>query len=577
MTPRSDNNSNQQSQEKAGGPLQGLKVVEMAAIGPVPFTAMMLADMGADVVRVERSISKDSSSHNAMDRGRQNLTLNLKKIGDLEQARRLIAQADVILEGFRPGVMERLGLGPETCMADNPRLIYGRMTGWGQQGPLAASAGHDLNYIALSGALHAMADGETPPRPPLNLIGDYGGGGMLLMSGVLAALHERTKSARGQVIDAAMSDGTALLMSLPYALYNSGRWTQPPGKNLLDGGAPFYQCYKCADGKFISIAPIEPQFYEELLLRCGVKADKENSVLLEQMNQKNWPRMQEQLKHLFATRSRDQWCELLEGTDACFAPVLSMAEAPEHPHNRAREIFVSLSGQSGKYQPAPAPRFSRTPSSCGAGPTDADIDAIMQRWSAELSSIKTRSPDPEVEQLAALQQEAQFLKSRLEKLETTDTLTGLNNRRSFSERLRQEHARIQRGNRTACLLLANIDHFRHINEQYGHDMGDQVLVRFAGICHSVFRQYDVVCRWGDREFLILLPATDKHQAGAVADRLHQTLTDIRLDDDEQSIRLTVSVAIITMTADKDIAVLLRQLDDMLVEAKSAGRNVTVLD
>tara|TARA_R100001230_G_C5665089_1_gene169664 strand:- start:550 stop:1413 length:864 start_codon:yes stop_codon:yes gene_type:complete len=287
--------------------------------------------------------------------------------------------------------------------------------------------------------------------------------------------------------------------------------------------------------------------------------------------------MQEQLKHLFATHSRDQWCELLEGTDACFAPVLSMSEAPEHPHNRARETFVSLSGQSGKYQPAPAPRFSRTPSGCGASPTVTDIDAVMQRWSAELPSVRTLTSDTEANQAAALQQEVQYLKSRLEKLETTDSLTGLNNRRSFSERLRQEHARIQRGDRTACLLLANIDHFRHINEQYGHEMGDQVLVRFAEICNSVFRQYDVVCRWGDREFLILLPATDKHQAGAVADRLHQTLTDVSPDDDEQSMKLTVSIAIITMTADKDISALLRQLDDMLTEAKSAGRNVTVLD
>lgn len=358
------------------GPLHGLRIIEMAAIGPAPFCGMMLADMGADVVRIDRKHSTLMAAQNPVNRGRRSIALDLKNQDDISMALALINKADVLIEGFRPGVMERLGLGPETCMQRNKRLIYGRMTGWGQSGPLSHAAGHDLNYIALSGALHAMSHNGEAPHPPLNLIGDYGGGGMLLLAGILAALYETAKSGQGQVIDAAMTDGTASLMTMIYGLRASGQWRDEPGTNMLDGGAHFYDCYRCADGGFISIGPIEPQFYGELLTRCGLEHDAD---FKEQMNASAWPQLKEKLQSLFESRSRDAWCTLLEGTDVCFAPVLSMAEAPLHPHNKARATFVNIDGVP---QPAPAPRFSRTPGELTTPPphTGAHHQQILTDW-----------------------------------------------------------------------------------------------------------------------------------------------------------------------------------------------------
>ena len=360
------------------GPLHGFKIIEMAAIGPVPFCGMMLSDMGADIIRIDRPDSPVAHQNNPVNRGRRSIALDLKQAADLDIALALVARADALLEGFRPGVMERLGLGPEPCLAQNPRLVYGRMTGWGQTGPLAQAAGHDINYIALSGALHAMSREGQPPSPPLNLIGDYGGGAMLLAVGVLAALLESSRSGRGQVVDAAMTDGSAGLMSLFHGLQAAGNWRAEPGTNMLDGGAHFYNSYACADGKFISIGSIEPQFYADLLRRCQVDDPAFNA----QMDAGQWPALKLKLADMFKTRTRDEWCELLEGSDACFAPVLDTREAAEHPHNQARQTFIKLDGIT---QAAPAPRFSRTPSGT-PGPTAAaneHRDAILYDWLKE--------------------------------------------------------------------------------------------------------------------------------------------------------------------------------------------------
>jgi len=344
------------------GPLAGVRVVELAGIGPGPFAGMLLADMGADVVRIDRvpaagggALAAALRSDSAVDRGRRSIAIDLKHPGGVEAALRLVDRADVLIEGFRPGVAEKLGLGPAVCHARNPKLVYGRMTGWGQSGPLAHAAGHDINYIALSGALHAIGPADRPPPPPLNLVGDYGGGGMLLALGVVAALYEAQRSGRGQVIDAAMTDGAALLMAPLYALMAKGFWRDERESNMLDGAAPFYGTYECADGRYIAIGALEPQFYRELLERCGV----DDPTLREQWDRAAWPEQRARLAALFRTRTRDDWCALLEGSDACFAPVLSMREAPKHPHNVARGTFVK-SGDA--VQPAPAPRFERTPS-----------------------------------------------------------------------------------------------------------------------------------------------------------------------------------------------------------------------
>ena len=359
------------------GPLQGIKVVEFAALGPAPMGAMLLADLGAEVVRIERKPSAGGRPTadlfdpkiDILNRSRRVVALDLKKPEAVEAALRLVAGADVLVEGFRPGVMERLGLGPEVCLTRHPRLVYGRMTGWGQSGALAHAAGHDINYLSLSGALHAIGEKGGKPVPPLNLVADCGGGAMLLAVGVLAALVEARSSGRGQVVDAAITDGAAVLMSMMYTLKAMGQWTQERGSNLLDGGAHFYDTYQCSDGKWLSVGAIEPQFYALLLERTGIADPAFNA----QWDREQWPVLKEKLAAVLLALTRDEWCALLEGSDACVAPVLDMDEAPQHPHNRSRNTFIEVDGIT---QPAPAPRFSRTtlarptaPKACGNGAT----------------------------------------------------------------------------------------------------------------------------------------------------------------------------------------------------------------
>ncbi|AYC32398.1 CoA transferase [Pseudomonas cavernae] len=340
------------------GPLAGVKVVEMNAIGPAPFAVMLLADMGAEVIRIDRQVSGFlNGDGSVIGRGRRSLAIDPKKPGASEVLLKLIDGADVLIEGFRPGVMERLGLGPDVCLARNPKLVYGRMTGWGQTGPLAPVAGHDLNYIALTGALHGMGYADRAPTPPLHLAGDMGGGAMFLVTGVLAALYEAQRSGQGQVVDAAITDGTALLSTMFYELKQRGEW-RGRGENLFDGGAHFYGCYTCADGKFVSLGPVEPQFYQLLLQLCEI----DEPAFQAQWDRKEWPALRARLEQIVLTRSRDQWCALLEGTDVCFAPVLDFDEAPNHPHNQARGTFMETDGV---IHPAPAPRLSRTPSAAG--------------------------------------------------------------------------------------------------------------------------------------------------------------------------------------------------------------------
>ena len=362
------------------GPLAGVRVVEMVGLGPCPFAAMMLADMGAEVIRIDRKSASGAANpfpmlgtkFDVMARGRRSLALDLKQPAAREVVLALLDQADVVIEGFRPGVMERLGFGPEACHARNPKLVYGRVTGWGQQGPLAQSAGHDLNYIALTGMLHAMGRADTPPAPPLNLLGDFGGGGMMLAFGVVCAVLEARGSGKGQVVDAAMTDGAALLGAMMYGMRAFGQWNDARESNLLDGGAPFYDSYACADGKFITIASLEPQFYALLLELTGTEPAP-------QIDHAAWPEMKRRFEILFRTRTRDDWCALLEGTDVCFAPVLDMSEAPAHQHNQARGTFIEVDGV---VQPAPAPRFSRTVPRVdnAASQPGADSAAILADW-----------------------------------------------------------------------------------------------------------------------------------------------------------------------------------------------------
>ena len=354
------------------GPLQGIKVIEFAGLGPVPFSAMLLSDLGAEVVQLNRDTANPeanlfSPEKNIQNRGRRMLRLDLKSPEGQVTALRLIESADALIEGFRPGVMERLGLGPDVALARNPRLVYGRMTGWGQTGPLAQTAGHDINYLAITGALHAIGRADSGPVPPLNLIADYGGGAMFLIVGILAALLEARNSGQGQVVDAAMTDGSALLMSAMYSLRAMGFWTDQRERNFLDGGAHFYDTYQCADSKWLAVGPIEPHFYQILLEGCGVMDPDPR----QQWNPKSWRPMKERLREAFRTKTRDEWCALFENTDACVTPVLSMEEAPAHPHNQARETFVEFAGLT---QPAPAPRFSRTPATI-QGPPGKPIDA----------------------------------------------------------------------------------------------------------------------------------------------------------------------------------------------------------
>jgi len=373
------------------GPLAGLKVIEMAGIGPGPFCAMMLADLGAEVIRVDRLQSARGGDPakpplDFLGRGRRSVAVDLKHAEGIETALRLVERADVLLEGFRPGVMERLGLGPDVCLERNPRLVYGRMTGWGQSGPLASAAGHDINYIALAGALDPIGRRGEPPLPPINLVGDFGGGGMLLAYGVLAALFERSRSGRGQVIDAAMVDGAAALMTLMHGLRAIGLWQDARGTNLLDTGAHFYEVYETADQKYVSIGSIEPQFYAELLARTGLDPES----LPPQMSREQWPALKQRLAAVFRTKTRDEWCAIMEGSDVCFAPVLSMSEAPQHPHNAARGTFVEVAGH---VQPGPAPRFSRTPAARPAPPPHPGqhTDAILEAWGfgpAEIAKLR---------------------------------------------------------------------------------------------------------------------------------------------------------------------------------------------
>ena len=343
------------------GPLKGLQIIEMAGIGPAPFCGMVLSDLGANVIKVDRVTSAGSvSRQEANNRGKKSIAIDLKTTKGIEVVLNLVEASDALFEGFRPGVMEKLGLGPDVCLQKNKKIVFGRMTGWGQEGPLALAAGHDINYISLSGVLAAIGRPGAPPVPPLNLIGDYGGGGMLLALGLVAALFETKSSGKGQVIDAAMVDGSALLMTMIYTMRGMGLWKDSLGSNFLDGGAHFYDTYECKDGKYISIASIEPKFYQ--LLREITPL--EDSIFDDQLSRESWPEQKKALKEIFLKKIQQEWCDLMEGTDICFAPVLNMAEAPEHPHNKARNTFIELEGI---VQPAPAPRFSRTvPEVCPA-------------------------------------------------------------------------------------------------------------------------------------------------------------------------------------------------------------------
>ena len=376
------------------GPLAGTRIVEIAGIGPGPFCAMMLADLGAEVLRVDRAERArlpraDGPNLDLLNRGRRSVAVDLKSPAGVEVVLRLVEKADALIEGFRPGVMERLGLGPDVCLARNPGLVFGRMTGWGQEGPLAKAAGHDLNYIALTGALHAIGRADSPPPPPLNLVGDFGGGGLMLAYGILAALLERARSGKGQVVDAAMVDGAAALMAIIFGAHASGWWRDERASNMLDGGAHFYDCYETKDGKYVSIGSIEPQFYAQLLELTGLQGE----ALPHQMDRSGWPKLKERMTAIFKTKTRDEWCELMEGTDVCFAPVLSLAEAPEHAHLKARGTFVEVEGVR---QPGPAPRFSRTPGVIERPPAHAGehTDEALADWgfaNGEIAKLRESS------------------------------------------------------------------------------------------------------------------------------------------------------------------------------------------
>jgi len=378
------------------GPLHGVRVVEMAGIGPAPACGMLLADLGAEVTVVERAHANlnaagsfDTATLGAaalFNRGKRSLALNLKAPAATDIVLALVAEADLLVEGFRPGVMERLGLGPEICLARNPALVYGRMTGWGQKGPLAECAGHDINFIALSGALNHGGGPDTPPSAPPTLVGDIGGGTLLLAVGLLAALRHAQTSGQGQVVDAAISDGTAWMTTLLRSFHAGGAWAAERGTNILDGAAPWYNCYACADGGYVTVGALEPNFYRELLDRLGLADDPDYA---EQFDQARWPELRERMATLFRTRTRDEWCELLEGTDACFAPVLDLDEAPRHPHNVARGTFVE---HDGIIQPTPVPRFSTTPGTIDsppphAGQHSAEILAALGYDAAQIEKL----------------------------------------------------------------------------------------------------------------------------------------------------------------------------------------------
>ena len=373
------------------GPLAGYRIVEFAGLGPAPMCAMLLADLGADVVRIDRARGRvdrmgRGDRTDLLSRSRRSIAIDLKKPEGLGVALGLIDKADALIEGFRPGVMERLGVGPDVCLARNPRLVYGRMTGWGQVGPLAAAAGHDINYIAISGVLHAVGRSGERPVPPINVAGDFGGGALYLALGIVSALLEAKGSGKGQVVDAAMVDGAASLITFVYGMLAAGHWKDERGMNFIDGGAHFYDVYECADGKYVCIGAIEPEFYAELMQRIGL----DEALTPDRMDRGHWPAYKAKFAALFRTRTRDEWCKILEGTDACFAAVLSLTEAPLHPHNRARGNFVEIDGI---VQPAPAPRFSRTPGAIRSPPAlpGAHTDAVLSDFGfgpAEIARLR---------------------------------------------------------------------------------------------------------------------------------------------------------------------------------------------
>lgn len=356
------------------GPLAGVRVVEFDAIGPVPLAAMMLADMGCEVVRIVRPSGRtwDETGGAVLNRGRPVVHLDLKVEADRASALALSARADAVIEGFRPGVMERLGLGPDVCLEANPRLVFARMTGWGQTGPLAQRAGHDINYIAVAGALNAIGPADRPPPPPLNLLGDYGGGAMFAVVGLLAAIISARTTGKGQVVDVAMTDGVAVLTSFFHAFAHRGLWRDERGANLLDGGAPFYRCYACADDRFVAVGALEPQFFAQLLAGLEIAPD-----VFGQYDMDAWPRMQAALAERFQARTRDDWAAIFADTDACVSPVLSFGEAPDHPHNRARGTFMT---RTDVVQPSPAPRFGATPSKIGKAEDDLTVADMLDRW-----------------------------------------------------------------------------------------------------------------------------------------------------------------------------------------------------
>jgi alpha-methylacyl-CoA racemase len=372
------------------GPLTGYRIIEIAGIGPGPFAAMLLSDMGAEVIRVERAQSvrgpaPETPHFDVMLRNRRNIALDLKRPDGVATLLDLVEHADALIEGFRPGVMERLGVGPDECLARNPKLVFGRMTGWGQEGPYAQAAGHDINYISLAGALaHFAREGEAPV-PPLNMVGDFGGGGMFLAYGVVCALLEAQRSGKGQVVDTAMVDGASVLMSMFWAFRTVGMFDESqPGTNLLDTGAHFYDVFQCADGTYISIGSIEPQFYAELLRLTGLDGDPD---FARQMDRSMWRPLKERLRTVFLTKTRDEWCALMEHTDVCFAPVLTMTEATQHPHNVARGTFIEVAGVT---QPRPAPRFSRTEPEVVSAPAHPGEHsrAILADWGVPAARIE---------------------------------------------------------------------------------------------------------------------------------------------------------------------------------------------
>ncbi|MFC4469816.1 CaiB/BaiF CoA transferase family protein [Streptomyces xiangluensis] len=368
------------------GPLAGLRVLEIASMAPAPFACTLLADLGAEVLRVDRAADVDPETYTSTEllaRGRRSLAVDLKHPEGAALVKRLAARADVLVEGFRPGVAERLGIGPEDCGAVNPRLVYGRMTGWGQTGPLAPRAGHDITYLAISGALGLMGPPDRPPVPPVNLVGDFGGGGMLLAVGILAALFERERSGRGQVVDAAMVDGAALLTTALHGLRAAGQWPGGRGENLLDGGAPFYTTYETADGGYVAVGPLEEKFYAQLLAGVGLADD---STLPAQHDRERWPELRQRLAVAFKERTRDEWTAAFEHTDACVAPVLSPWEAHNHPHNAVRSVFTESGGVR---QPAPAPRFERTPGEVQGPPPvpGQDTRTALADWGVDAPEV----------------------------------------------------------------------------------------------------------------------------------------------------------------------------------------------